>query len=149
MKLDYVVVLIRLGSFVIFNYHTNCSQEGSPALNIWQPTRWVGHICLLWRPGWWMGSLLRSSACQSKVLLRPFWSGIIAPNGGPVAECWYDQSFGAVGWNWKPHISCGRVKEGEKGAFYLAGEKRKLLQVHYLDSWIRSITGNGDKDESL
>lgn len=50
VKLDYVVVLIRLSSFVTLIIIQIAVRE-LPALNIWQPTRWVEHTCLLWRPG--------------------------------------------------------------------------------------------------
>jgi len=40
VKLDYVVVLIRLSSFVTLIIIQIAVRE-LPALNIWQPTRWV------------------------------------------------------------------------------------------------------------
>lgn len=64
-----------------------------------------------------MGSLLRSSACQSKVLLRPFWNGVaVAPLvAGRLPECWYDQSFGDVGWVEAIFPMAGWRRKGEKG----------------------------------
>ena len=67
--------------------------------------------------GWWMGSLLRSSTCQGKVLLRPFWKGVAValPMAGWLPECWYDQSSGDVGWVEATFPVVGWRRRGEKG----------------------------------
>lgn len=64
-----------------------------------------------------MGSSLRSSTCQSKVLLRPFWKGVAVapPMAGWFPECWYDQSFGDVGWVEAIFPVAGWRRRGEKG----------------------------------
>jgi len=64
-----------------------------------------------------MGSLLRSSTCQSKVLLRPFWKGVAVapPMAGWFPEGWYDQSFGDVGWVEAIFPVAGWRRRGEKG----------------------------------
>lgn len=119
----------QAGLFCYVNYHTNCSPRALPALNIWQPTRWVGHICLLWRPGVVDGLFVAVFSMSEQGAAEAFLErGCCSPpSGGPVARVlvWPELWGRGVGGS---HISCGRVeKEGREGAFYLAGEKGKRV----------------------
>ena len=142
VKLDCVVVLIRLGSLVMLIIIQIAVWE-LPALNVWQPTRWVGHTGLLWRPGVVDGLFVAVFNMSEQGAAEAFLEGgcCSSPNGRLAARVLVWPELWGCGMGGS-HISHGGVeKEGREGA-------EGCLQVHYLNSWIRSITGDGDKGES-